>query len=91
MYEVEPLYDPVYCAGNDEYQAKAVRVLKNLGKATNFLEKNKQTRIYKSPAGEETPYIKHVKGQHVLSPEKERQRRDRNKKRRERYAVKDEE
>jgi hypothetical protein len=41
VYEVEPLTDPGYVAGNCEYQTKFARVLKNLGLAKNFLQSQK--------------------------------------------------
>jgi hypothetical protein len=40
VYEVEPLYDPTYVSWTCEYQTRAARVIRNLGKAKNFLNKN---------------------------------------------------
>jgi hypothetical protein len=39
VYEVEPIGPVHYVAGNDEYQAKRAKVLKNLGKAKSFLQR----------------------------------------------------
>ena len=37
VYEVEPLYEPRYVEGNEEYQTKAAKVIQNLGPAKAFL------------------------------------------------------
>lgn len=39
VYEVEPIGDVSYVADNAEYQARAARVVRNVGKATSFLKK----------------------------------------------------
>ena len=39
IYEVEPLYGPVYVSGNDEYQTRAAKVLRLVGTAAALLNK----------------------------------------------------
>ena len=41
VYEVEPLSDPVYVEGNNEYQVKSARVVKMIAKASTLLNKRK--------------------------------------------------
>ncbi len=40
VYEVEPLYEPTYVEGNEEYQTKAAKVIQNLGPAKAFLSQD---------------------------------------------------
>ncbi len=39
VYEVEPMYRVSYVEGNNEYQTRAARVVRNLGKASALLKK----------------------------------------------------
>lgn len=53
VYEVEPMHSVRYVKGNNEYQTRAARVIRNLGKASALLKKRHPdggTAIALSPA-----------------------------------------
>lgn len=92
VYEVEPIGPLHYVEGNEEYQARSAKVIRNLGKASAFLQKAfkwKNVPVWENEPDGET-YLKrnYLPAEVAKSREVERDRQEKALKRKQRHLEK---